>query len=109
MVNPYIRAPGAQVGDLRSAVEYLQSLGLEVLCVVGHSKGGNVVLLYAAKYDDTPLVINYCGRFNMLTGIKERFGADIFERLERDGSVQMLEPLQNFTWQLTKEVCCVTM
>src|SRR4051794_31585417 len=29
----------------------------------GHSKGGNVVLLYAATYDDVPLVVNVAARW----------------------------------------------
>lgn len=34
------------------------------LCVVetGHSKGGNVVLLYTSAFDDVPFVVNVAGR-----------------------------------------------
>lgn len=36
----------------------------------GHSKGGNVVLLYASKYDDVPYVVNVSGRGDMKRGVK---------------------------------------
>ena len=48
----------------------------------------------------------------LLSGIKERFGEDIHERLEREGQVQIVWPNSSnpdvegaFTWMLTKEVC----
>jgi uncharacterized protein len=51
---------------MRSVITHLRTtLGREVLCIVGHSKSGNNVLLYAAKYDDVPLVVNLAGRFHM--------------------------------------------
>jgi len=44
-------------------------------------------------------------------GITQRFGEDIFERLEREGQVQIVWPNRNnpdvegkFTWMLTKQV-----
>ncbi len=42
------------------------------VCYTGHSKGGNVVLLYAAQYDDVPLVVNIAGRYHMQQGVKVR-------------------------------------
>jgi hypothetical protein len=77
-----------------------------LLCSAGHSKAGGEVILYAATYDDIPLVINVAGRFWMDKGITMRFGGDIFERTQA-GPVAM--PAQRddghtFTWLLTKEV-----
>ena len=34
----------------------------------GHSKGGDSVVTYAAKYDDVPRVVNVSGRFHMDKG-----------------------------------------
>ena len=65
------------------------------------------MLLYASRYDDVPLVINVSGRFHMERGIKERFGSDIFDRLERDGQVEVPRKLPNrqmTTFMLTKKV-----
>lgn len=61
--------------DIRSAVEWVrQSRGKRVQLLVGHSKGGANVLLYSAKYDDVPQVVNLAGRYDMARGIKERYG-----------------------------------
>lgn len=49
----------------------------------------------------------------MCPGIKERFGEDIFERLEREGQMQItwpnrsnpdIDPSKKFVWTLYKEV-----
>ena len=48
--------------DLRAAVLFVRGeLGRSVIAVVGHSKGGNVVLLYGSMFDDVPLIINVAG------------------------------------------------
>ena len=56
--------------------------------------------------------LSSCGIF-IYSGITERFGADIFDRLEKEGEVQIVwpnrnnpdvDPLKRFTWTLTKEV-----
>ncbi|KAG2438831.1 hypothetical protein HXX76_005372 [Chlamydomonas incerta] len=78
-----------EVEDLHAAVGFVrQELHKHVAAVVGHSKGGNVVLLYGSRYHDVPLVINVAGRGVMARGIKERFGADILERLAAAGAVE---------------------
>ncbi|GLC46835.1 hypothetical protein PLESTB_001539700 [Pleodorina starrii] len=78
-----------EVEDLRAAVSFVRdTLKRTVHAIVGHSKGGNVVLLYASRYDDVPHVVNIAGRALMSRGIKERFGADILERLAAEGAVE---------------------
>lgn len=57
-----------EVEDLRAVVEFLTSRGLRVVCVAGHSKGGNCVVLYASRYHDVPCVINISGRFALEKG-----------------------------------------
>ncbi|CAL8464177.1 g3712 [Coccomyxa elongata] len=98
--------------DMRAAVEFLRRQGKTVVGLLGHSKAGSGVILYAAKYDDIPRVVNVSGRFDNQRGITERFGADIFDRLEKEGGVQIVwpnrsnpdvDPLKKFTWTLTKE------
>ena len=59
----------------------------KVAAVVGHSKGGDVVLLYAATHDDVPLVVNLAGRFDMQRGLVERFGAETLARVDQLGQV----------------------
>ena len=58
-----------EVEDLRAAVEFWTSKGSRVVCVAGHSKGGNCVVLYASKYHDVPCVINISGRFALEKGL----------------------------------------
>jgi pimeloyl-ACP methyl ester carboxylesterase len=56
--------------DLRAVVLHARlALKLTVDCVVGHSKAGGAVFLYAAKYADVPLVVNVAGRFDMARGV----------------------------------------
>lgn len=54
-----------QVEELRAVAEHLKGRGMRVTGVVGHSMGGNIVLLYAAKYQDVSKVVNIAGRFHM--------------------------------------------
>ena len=58
----------AQKEDIRAAVLYLRSQGKKVTGLVGHSKGGTGVILYAAAYDDIPRVVNVAGRFDNMRG-----------------------------------------
>ncbi|GIL56891.1 hypothetical protein Vafri_12179 [Volvox africanus] len=77
-----------EVEDLRAAVEFARNtLKLNVAAIVGHSKGGNVVLLYASRYDDIPHVVSVAGRAIMSRGVKERLGEDVLQRLDREGVI----------------------
>ena len=53
---------------MRAGVEWLGAQGLRAIGLLGHSKGGSAVVLYAAKYDDVPRVVNVSGRFDMKRG-----------------------------------------
>ncbi|KAI4344525.1 hypothetical protein L6164_011741 [Bauhinia variegata] len=60
-----------------------------VAAIVGHSKGGDVVLLYASKYHDVKTVVNLSGRYDLKVGIKERLGEDFMERIKKDGFIDV--------------------
>lgn len=78
-----------------------------VLClyVYACSKGGTDVIVYASKYDGDPLrVVNVCGRFDLVSGINERFGQDIHRRLKEETAIQMRHPNGGPDWTLTEEV-----
>ncbi|KAG2495674.1 hypothetical protein HYH03_006274 [Edaphochlamys debaryana] len=96
-----------EVEDLRAAVLFVRQVVKEnVYAIVGHSKGGNVVLLYGSKYDDVQHIVNIAGRGVMDRGIKERFGADILERLAKSGSVEQKVKAgggRTVTYSLTKQ------
>ena len=55
---------------MRAGVEWLGAQGLRAVGLLGHSKGGSAVVLYAAKYDDVPRVVNVSGRFDMKRGAR---------------------------------------
>ena len=56
---------------MRAAAEYLREQGRNVTGLVGHSKGGSGVVLYAGKYDNIPRVVNVSGRFDNQRGAQE--------------------------------------
>ncbi|GIL92529.1 hypothetical protein Vretifemale_20048 [Volvox reticuliferus] len=97
-----------EVGDLRAAVMFVRdTLNGNVPAIVGHSKGANVVLLYASRFDDVPYVVNIAGRSIMSRGIKERFGEDILLRLDQEGAVAQevrASGGRRIKYLLTKEV-----
>jgi len=70
--------------DLRAAVLYLRDQGFNVKAIMGHSKGGTVVTLYSAEYNDVGLVINIAGRFFMGREVS-RFNKGQLEELEING------------------------
>ncbi|OWM83091.1 hypothetical protein CDL15_Pgr011773 [Punica granatum] len=75
--------------DLRSVVEHFKAENRVIPAVLGHSKGGRVVLLYASKYYDIGAVVNISGRYNMEGGVKERLGEDYMEVLKKDGFIDV--------------------
>ncbi len=57
-----------EVEDLRAVIEYWKTQGRRVETIIGHSKGGNCVVLYASKYHDVPNIVNISGRFSLDAG-----------------------------------------
>lgn len=51
--------------------------------------GGNVVLLYASKYNDIHTVVNISGRFHLERGIEGRLGKDFLQRIKQDGFIDV--------------------
>ncbi|KAL6541284.1 hypothetical protein OROHE_010992 [Orobanche hederae] len=78
-----------EVEELRSVVEHFVGLNRSTVAVLGHSKGGDIVLLYASKYHDIPAVINVSGRYDLKGGTEERYGKDMWERLTKDGYIDV--------------------
>ncbi|KFK25452.1 hypothetical protein AALP_AA8G116900 [Arabis alpina] len=89
--------------DLRSVLQYLRGEGREVPAIIGHSKGGNVVLLYAAKYKDVQTVVNLSGRFFLEKGIEGRLGKDYLKRIEEDGFIDVWNRKGKFQYRVTRE------
>ncbi|KAG8376153.1 hypothetical protein BUALT_Bualt09G0033600 [Buddleja alternifolia] len=79
----------SEAEDLRAVIEYFTGVNRSTVAVLGHSKGGNVVLLYASKYHDISAVVNVSGCFDLKRGIKERLGENFLEKLKKDGYIDV--------------------
>uniref|UniRef100_A0A0D6R8A1 Serine aminopeptidase S33 domain-containing protein n=1 Tax=Araucaria cunninghamii TaxID=56994 RepID=A0A0D6R8A1_ARACU len=93
-----------EVEDLQSVVLYFTGKERKVNTIIGHSKGGNCVLLYASKYHDiVDTVINISGRYALEKGIEERLGKDFKHRINEDGFFDVKDKLGNMAYRVTKE------
>ncbi len=93
----------SEAEDLRAVVMHLRSEGHTVTGVVGHSKGAGVVLIYAQKYGDVDEVAALAPRYVMNTGIEERFGKEILEKVRENGQAEVTNPKDGFKFILSKE------
>ncbi|KAF8081622.1 hypothetical protein N665_0874s0016 [Sinapis alba] len=78
-----------EADDLRSVIQHFSDINRVVPVILGHSKGGDVVLLYASKYHDIRNVINLSGRYDLKKGIRERLGEDFLERIKEQGFIDV--------------------
>jgi len=88
---------GDEVDDIRCAASFLRDEGYEVVCLLGHSKGGTNVIKYSAEHGDIPRVVNLAGRFQPINGLDKRFGANILEQLKNQGPQERKEPWGTWT------------
>lgn len=95
---------GDEVSDIHAAVEHMREQGFDVVCVLGHSKGGCNVIKYGHDHPDAcpPRIINLAGRFCPgKESLEKRFGVGILEKLQNEGPMTRKEAWG--TWQLTYE------
>ncbi|KAI4335288.1 hypothetical protein L6164_013949 [Bauhinia variegata] len=92
-----------EADDLHAVAQHLREANRVVAAIVGHSKGGGVVLLYASKYHDIKTVINISGRYDLKTGIEERLGKDYMERIRKDGFIDVKKRSGSFDYRVTEE------
>ncbi|EOY30437.1 Alpha/beta-Hydrolases superfamily protein [Theobroma cacao] len=71
--------------------------------IVGHSKGGNVVLLYASKYRDIHILVNVSGRYDLNRGIAERLGEDFMQIIKKDGYIDVKNKTGGVEYRVTEE------
>ncbi|CAF0715910.1 unnamed protein product [Adineta steineri] len=90
--------------DLRSIVEYLRNENKKyfIRALIGHSRSGTTVLLYASYYDDIPLIVNVAGRYRLERGITERFSKAQLDELEKNGSFT-LNTIKDGSFRITKQ------
>jgi pimeloyl-ACP methyl ester carboxylesterase len=90
--------------DIRSVVEYLRSTNKKyfIRALIGHSRAGTTVLLYALYYDDIPIIINIAGRYRLERGINERFSKNQLDELDKNGSF-IIHTSDNGDFRITKQ------
>lgn len=91
-----------EVEDLHAVAQHFCGQKRVVRAIVGHSKGGGVVLLYASKYHDVKTVVNCSGRYDLKSGIEERLGKDFMERIKKDGFIDVYKS-GKFLYRVTEE------
>lgn len=89
--------------DLYTVILYFAGKERKVNTIIGHSKGGNIVLLYASKYHDISTVINISGRYALDKGIEDRLGKDFERRINEDGFIDVKNISGNVEYRVTKE------
>uniref|UniRef100_A0A6V7QTS8 Serine aminopeptidase S33 domain-containing protein n=1 Tax=Ananas comosus var. bracteatus TaxID=296719 RepID=A0A6V7QTS8_ANACO len=92
-----------EADDLRAVISYLSEQKHEIAAIIGHSKGGNVVLLYASMYHDVPIVINCSGRFALDRGIEGRLGKEFMQRIKRDGFIDVKDKTGKIEYRVTED------
>ncbi|OMO91675.1 hypothetical protein COLO4_18191 [Corchorus olitorius] len=92
-----------EADDLHAVIQHLSGENRVVIAILGHSKGGNVVLLYASKYQDIPMVVNVSGRYDLKRGIAERLGEDFMEKIKKDGYIDVKNKQGDVEYRVTEE------
>lgn len=91
-----------EVEDLHSVVVHWIQQGRIVKAIMGHSKGGSTVLLYASKYRDVHTIVNASGRIDLKDGLKDRLGEDFLEKIEA-GFLDVKDKSGNILFRVTKD------
>lgn len=89
--------------DLRAVVEHFQAKQRCVVAIIGHSKGGNAVLLYASRYNDVQTIVNVAGRFDLKRGIEGRLGKDFLEKIKQYGFIDVRNRRGKLEYRVTEK------
>ncbi|ESW33014.1 hypothetical protein PHAVU_001G036300 [Phaseolus vulgaris] len=92
-----------EVEDLRAVVQHFREQKYVITAIVGHSKGGNVVLFYASKYKDIHIVVNISGRFNLVRGMEGRLGKRFMQKIKQDGYIDVKNKRGKIMYRVTEE------
>ena len=86
-----------EADDLHSVIQHFSNTNCVVTTIIGHSRGGNVVLLYASKYcndGNVRNVISISGRYDLKKGI--RLGDGYLERIKEQRFIDAKEGKSEF-------------
>nr|XP_034594697.1 uncharacterized protein LOC117856438 [Setaria viridis] len=89
--------------DYEPVISYLYQEKYDVTAIVGHSKGGSVVVLYASIYGDAHMVVNLSGQFYLEKGIEERLGKEFMDRINKEGYTDVMNESGKVLYRVTKE------
>ncbi|XP_010047560.2 uncharacterized protein LOC104436476 [Eucalyptus grandis] len=92
-----------EADDLRAVIEHFNGANRVTSAIVGHSKGGGVVLLYASKYHDIHTVVNVSGRYDLKGGIEDRLGKDFMQTIKEDGFIDVKNKSGTISYRVTHE------
>ncbi|KAJ6759572.1 hypothetical protein OIU74_026113 [Salix koriyanagi] len=92
-----------EADDLHAVMEHFRGASRAISAILGHSKGGDVVLLYASKYHDISTVFNISGRYDLKRGIEERIGKDFMEKIKQDGFIDVKNRTGSVIYRVTEE------
>ncbi|RDX61560.1 hypothetical protein CR513_60199, partial [Mucuna pruriens] len=92
-----------EADDLHAVAQHFHKSNHVISAIVGHSKGGDIVLLYASKYRDIKTVVNLSGRYDLKAGIEERLKKDYLERIRKDGFIHVKKKSESFDFRVTEE------
>ncbi|EOY30430.1 hypothetical protein QUC31_020277 [Theobroma cacao] len=92
-----------EADDLHAVTQHFCGENRIVSAILGHSKGGNVVLLCASKYHDIHTVVNVSGRYDLKKGVEERFGKDAVDRIKKDGFVDIKDKTGSVEFRVTEK------
>ncbi|XP_059640807.1 uncharacterized protein LOC132282972 isoform X2 [Cornus florida] len=89
--------------DLHAVIQHFSRAKRLISAILGHSKGGGIVLLYASKYHDVRTVVNVSGRYNLKGGLEDRLGKNFIERIKKDGFIDVKKRSGEVNFRVTEE------
>lgn len=92
-----------EVEDIRTVTEYFGAKKRAILAILGHSKAGDVVLIYASKYHDIAAVVNVSGRYHLDRGLDKLLGADFEEQIKKHGYIDIGQGETGVVKRVTKD------
>lgn len=91
-----------EADELRTVVQYFHGYKRLIAAIIGHSKGGNAVLLYSSRYNDVNTVVNISGRFDLEKGIEGRLGKDFLQRIKQNGFIDVKNRRGKIEYRVTE-------
>ncbi|GAV78494.1 Abhydrolase_5 domain-containing protein [Cephalotus follicularis] len=92
-----------EADDLRSVIKHFCGANRVISAIIGHSKGGGVVLLYASKYHDVRTVVNVSGRYDLKGGIEDRLGKDCMKKIKDYGFIDIKNKTGSIEYRVTEK------